>query len=165
LAPSSQLACDVLVKLFIREVFVTVDGLLVENLHLPSHPSIICLVVRTECHQRLQVAQQILWKKVDIWNVTVWRTFELRIFTLHKRFDIGVCIHPVFVHVLQLRKVVQHIEEYIVQKGVARDVMVKRWIVRHCIRYTYDIVYDMGRHCIRYVEMKTYDVVCVTYDC
>ncbi len=34
----------------------------------------------------------------------------------------------VFVHVLQLRKVVQNVEEYIVQKGVALDVMVKRWI-------------------------------------
>ena len=45
-------------------------------------------------------------------------SFELRIFTLHKRFDIGACSHAVFVHVLQSRKVVQHIEEYIVQKGV-----------------------------------------------
>jgi hypothetical protein len=53
---------------------------------------------------------------VDIWNG--WRTFEYLIFTLHKRFDFGVCIHPVFVHVLQLRKVVQHLEEYIVQNDV-----------------------------------------------
>jgi hypothetical protein len=53
----------------------------------------------------------------------------LRIFTLHERFDFGVCIHPVFVHVLQLRKVVQHKEEYIVQKGVVRVVMVKRWSI------------------------------------
>ena len=54
---------------------------------------------------------------------------ELRIFTLNKRFDIGVCSHAVFVHVLQSRKVVQHIKEYIVQKGVVRVGMVKRWSV------------------------------------
>ncbi len=38
--------------------------------------------------------------------------------------------HHVFVHVLQLRKVVQNVEEYrdIVQKGVVLDGMVKRWI-------------------------------------
>ncbi len=54
---------------------------------------------------------------------------ELRIFTLHKRFDILACIHAVFVHVLQSRKVVQHIEEYIVQKGVVWAVFVKRWSV------------------------------------
>ena len=31
MAPSSQLPCDVLVKLFVREVFLAVDGLLVES--------------------------------------------------------------------------------------------------------------------------------------
>jgi hypothetical protein len=76
----------------------------------------------------------------------VWRTRELRIFTLHKRFHharIGVYLgrHNVFVHVLQLRKVVQNVEEYIVQKGVVLDVMVKRWIFWfHCVGETLLVV-------------------------
>ena len=65
----------------------------------------------------------------------VWRTLEFHKFTVHKVCDIGVCIHPVVVHVLQFRKVVQHIEEYIVQKGVVLVVNVKRvsWFHRVAI--------------------------------
>ncbi len=46
----------------------------------------------------------------------------------HVRISVCPGGHYVFVHVLQLRKVVLNVEEYIVQKGVVLDVFVKCWI-------------------------------------
>ena len=98
-------------------------------------------------------------------------------FTVHNVCDIGVCIHPVIVHVLQFRQVVQHIEEYIVQKDVVLVVNVKRvsWFHRVAIatlvvkqatcpsneesrrmtnnyNITYDIAYDIVcQHTMSYI--------------
>ncbi len=63
-APSSQLPCDVLVKLTILEVFVAVYGLMLESLHLHKrfhHASIgVCLGRHHVCVHVLQLRKVVL---------------------------------------------------------------------------------------------------------
>ena len=50
---------------------------------------------------------------------------EAQISSVHELVDVCVFRHPVHLHVLQRRKVMEDIEENIVEKGVVFDVVVK----------------------------------------
>ena len=60
------------------------------------------------------------------------RSSEAIISSVHKLVDVGVFCHPVHLHVLQRRKVMEDIEENIVEKGVVFDVVVKLQTVVVC---------------------------------
>ena len=60
------------------------------------------------------------------------RSSEAIISSVHKLVDVCVFRHPVHVHVLQGRKMVEDIEENIVEKGVVLDIVIKLQTVVVC---------------------------------
>ena len=117
-------------KFIVRVVFVAKEGLLVESLHLPRHARIICPVVRSEGDECLQVGHQLLSNLVGCWNMG--RSCEANKSSAYKLVEVCVFGHPVHVHVLQRRKIMENIEENVVEQGVVLYVVIKLQSVVVC---------------------------------